>query len=198
LASAGFCEYPAGTTQGRWHDRRPFIGRLRQFVGHFEEQQEGDLLRVGHVRQPVVPQDVGEVPGFVDDVLGCGSHSKDHASLGTWVSMMRAYRKKGKLSEDRIRRLNQIGFVWDGTLEARMTEAQEEAWESKYAALVEYKRTHGHCRVPIRSKDHPSLGNWVRTMRGYRRRGKLSKERIRRLDELGFVWDGKQESGTSD
>ena len=50
------------------------VGRLGQFVGHLEEEQEGDLLRVGHVREAVVPQDVGEVPGFVDDVLGVGAH----------------------------------------------------------------------------------------------------------------------------
>ena len=45
-------------------------------VGHFEEEQEGDLLRVGHVRKTVVPQDVGEIPGFGDDILGGGAHWK--------------------------------------------------------------------------------------------------------------------------
>ena len=39
-------------------------------MGHLQEEQEGDLLRVGHVRQPVVPEDVGEVPRLVDDLLG--------------------------------------------------------------------------------------------------------------------------------
>ena len=112
----------------------------------------------------------------------------DHASLGRWVSMMRGKRKQGKLSEKRIRRLDELGFVWDGTLDARVAEVYEEVWESKYAALVEFQRAHGHCRVSTLSKDHASLGNWVRTMRGHRRRGKLSEERIRRLDELGFSW----------
>ncbi|MGA2031333.1 MAG: helicase associated domain-containing protein [Thermoguttaceae bacterium] len=114
--------------------------------------------------------------------------SKDHASLGNWVRTMREYRKRGKLSEERIRRLTQLGFEWDGTVEARA----EEAWESKYAALVEYQRTHGHCRVPNQSKDLVSLYNWIGTMRRYRKRGKLSEERIRRLTQLGFRWDSRK------
>ena len=59
----------------RRHDGLAVVRRLGQFVGHLQEEQERDLLRVGHVRQAVVPQDVGEVPGFVDDLLGVGAHS---------------------------------------------------------------------------------------------------------------------------
>jgi hypothetical protein len=47
---------------------------LRQFVGHFEKEQKRDLLRIGHVRQAVVPQNVGEVPGFGDDLLAVIAH----------------------------------------------------------------------------------------------------------------------------
>ena len=109
----------------------------------------------------------------------------DHASLGRWVVMTRRYRRQGLLNEERIRRLTQLGFVWDGAFKVWA----KKAWESKYAALVEFQRTHGHCLVPATSKDLASLSGWVRTMRGYRRQGKLSEERIRRLDELGFMWD---------
>ena len=116
---------------------------------------------------------------------------EEDASLSRWVIMMRQYRRRGKLSEERIRRLTELGFVWDGALQARMEEVHEEIWESKYAALIEYKRVHGHCRVPAEWKEDVSLGYWVRTLRVYRKRGKLSEERIRRLDELGFVWDGR-------
>ncbi len=74
----------------------------------------------------------------------------------------------------------------------------EEAWESKYAALVEYQRTHGHCRVSTLSKDDASLGKWVSTIRSYRKQGKLSEERIQRLTQLGFEWGKGLQGGTSD
>ncbi len=48
--------------------------RLGLFVGHLEEEQERDLLGLGHVRHAIVPQDVGEVPGFVDDLLAVVGH----------------------------------------------------------------------------------------------------------------------------
>jgi glycosyltransferase A (GT-A) superfamily protein (DUF2064 family) len=124
--------------------------------------------------------------------------SKDHARLGRWVGTIRGYRKQGKLSKERIRRLNQLGFVWDGRERKAVEARMEKAWESNYTALVKYQRAHGHCRVSTLSKNHARLGRWVSTMRGYRKQGKLSKERIRRLNQLGFVWNGRQERGTRD
>ena len=46
----------------------------------------------------------------------------------------------------------------------------------------------GNCNVPV---SHKPLGTWVSTQRTQRRQsgeGKLSQDRIRRLDELGFNW----------
>ena len=37
------------------------------FLGHLQEQQEGDLFDIVQVGQPDVPEDVGVVPDFVDD-----------------------------------------------------------------------------------------------------------------------------------
>jgi hypothetical protein len=50
------------------------VWRPGQLVGHREEQEQGDLLGVGHVGQAVVAQDVGEVPCLGDDLLGVGTH----------------------------------------------------------------------------------------------------------------------------
>ena len=60
----------------RRHDGRAVVRRLGQLVGHLEKEQKGDLLRVGHVREAVVPQDVGEVPGFADDLLAVVAHGR--------------------------------------------------------------------------------------------------------------------------
>ena len=63
-------------------DRLPVVGRLRLLVRHLEEEQERDLLHVGHVAQAVVPEDVGEVPGFADDLLGVGAHDVFDSGVG--------------------------------------------------------------------------------------------------------------------
>ena len=97
----------------------------------------------------------------------------------------------------RIKRLDGIGFVWDPY-------AYE--WEQGFNELVKYQKANGDCSV---SKGHRvdgiDLGGWVSTQRnrlGRLRvqllsepisklsdRDKISLERIKRLDGIGFVWD---------
>lgn len=38
-------------------------------MGHFQEKQECDLFRLGHVGEAVIAEYVGEIPGFIDDLL---------------------------------------------------------------------------------------------------------------------------------
>ena len=67
------------------------------------------------------------------------------------------------------------------------------AWERRLKELAAFKKEHGQGNVSTLDKRHASLGNWVRTQRGRRRRGQLSQEQIRILDELGFSWKVRQE-----
>jgi glutathione S-transferase len=60
-------------------------------------------------------------------------------------------------------------------------------WEQNFAALLEFKRREGHCRVKIVYKENDlKLGWWVATQR--RNRKEMSAERRGRLDKIGFVW----------
>jgi len=108
----------------------------------------------------------------------------DHASLARWVMTQCSTRRKGKLSAERVRRLDELGFVWE--VQRIMWQAR---WESMYEALAAYRQAHGHCRVPLSTRDHSSLSQWVAIQRRASRKGKLSKERVCRLNELGFVWE---------
>ncbi|MDY4960476.1 MAG: Helicase associated domain protein, partial [Chlamydia suis] len=99
--------------------------------------------------------------------------------LGTWVSVQRRCFKKGKLAEDRIARLEELGFVWDVT---------EEAWEKNFLELQRFREEHGHCKVPQRYPQNPQLASWVSHQRRDFKEGKLSEDRIARLEEIGFVW----------
>lgn len=75
---------------------------------------------------------------------------------------MRQYKRKGKLSQERTKKLESIGFVWrvnrgdddddgDGATAGRVTrshrgrrksadELNDDAWEEKYSDLVEFKK----------------------------------------------------------
>jgi superfamily II DNA or RNA helicase len=101
---------------------------------------------------------------------------KPITDLGTWVGVQRRARNKGEISEDRIRLLDEIGFVWD---------ARDFRWEAMFKELSAYKEVHGHLNMPTTST---GLGSWVHIQRRAKRHGKLPEEKIRRLDEIGFSW----------
>jgi hypothetical protein len=122
--------------------------------------------------------------------------SQTHKELGIWVgTQRRRYKQKieGKpegsiMTDERIRLLNELDFVWDPL---------EELWTKRYEELVEYYRRHGHTMVPRESETHKELGFWVGTQRRrYKQKieGKpggslMTDKRIRMLNELNFVWD---------
>jgi hypothetical protein len=108
-----------------------------------------------------------------------------NTQLANWVFRQREHRKAGKLSEERIVQLDDIGFLWGVDISV----SKDHRWEMKYNELIEYKAQTGHCRVPNAYRANQQLANWVRKQRELRKKGRLTRERIERLDGCGFVWE---------
>ena len=109
----------------------------------------------------------------------------ENPALAKWVKGVRAAQKRGDLDGERVRQLEAIGFGWE--------RGGEQQWEEMYAALADYRQVQGHCRISTLSENCRSLGNWVHTQRTLRKQGRLDKERIVRLDTIGFTWDLRRE-----
>jgi superfamily II DNA or RNA helicase len=105
------------------------------------------------------------------------SYTKDSA-LGSWVNTQRVYFRKGKLDNDKIKALNEVGFVW---------ELGDKIWEENIQALKNYKKENGHCNVPRTKGDRLTL--WLNRQRDNYRKQKISKERITELEEIGIDWN---------
>jgi DNA-binding TFAR19-related protein (PDSD5 family) len=104
------------------------------------------------------------------------NHKEEKLALGAWVSSQRT--KKDSLTPDRLRRLNALGFSWDRFAEQ---------WEQGFAALQKFQKREGHCRVQTKCKEEGlKLGVWVSSQRGNREG--LTRDQIKRLNALGFVW----------
>jgi len=100
-------------------------------------------------------------------------------NLGIWVSRQRTC--KSKLTPERQRRLDEIGFVWD---------PYADDWEEGFSYLLRFKEIEGHCRVPTTFKlEGFNLGGWVESQKTSKSKSRLTPERQHRLDEIGFVWD---------
>ena len=65
-------------------------------------------------------------------------------------------------------------------------------WGEMYNQLLAYKELHGHAKPPSREYipgyKYTVLGRWCSTMRHNHSNGKLSEERIKLLEEIGFEW----------
>jgi len=107
------------------------------------------------------------------------THLEDGYRLGQWVITQRA--SKTKLSDDYLKRLNEIGFV---------LKPHDQLWETGFNSLLKYKEREGHCNVPGNHLENGfRLGQWVGKQR--QKKSTLLELRIRRLNELGFVWSIK-------
>jgi superfamily II DNA or RNA helicase len=104
--------------------------------------------------------------------------------LWSWVSSQRTRRNSGNLSEERIARLDGIGFVWD-----YQSAKSQDTWMKWYKELEEFKDKFGHCNVETDWDGCPGLWSWVSSQRTRRNSGNLTEERIAQLDRIGFVWD---------
>lgn len=102
--------------------------------------------------------------------------------LAGWVDRQRIMRNKEKLSAERIKKLDKIGFIWD------CTAIQEEIWLQRFAELKAYKAEHGDCFVPVNWKKNRQLGIWVSAQRTLEKKKKLDPEKKKKLDRLGFIW----------
>lgn len=100
--------------------------------------------------------------------------------LSNWVSVQRRMEAAGKLSAERKSKLRSIGFVWS------FQEIYANQWEHYFQLLVAFKSKHGHCIVPGKID---KLAGWVDRQRTNKSKGKLSKSREKKLNEIGFIWD---------
>jgi hypothetical protein len=68
-------------------------------------------------------------------------------------------------------------------------EYQRTRWDRRYKALVAYQAEHGHCKPPIREDN--GVGKFVSQQRTAYKEKRLSEERIKLLESIGFAWQIK-------
>lgn len=61
--------------------------------------------------------------------------------------------KRSTLSDERVKLLNQIGFIWN---------SHDVVWEERWHELIAFKNAHGNCIVPSNYDKNPQLAVWVK------------------------------------
>ena len=114
-------------------------------------------------------------------------------NLGIWINTQRFSYKKGTLSEDRIEKLKEIGMIFE--------DVHKDTWNKMYELAKKYYEHYGNLKIPNRFKtingyetDEKGykLGFWISKQRINYRNGTLSEDRIKKLEEIGMIFEIKQ------
>jgi len=113
-------------------------------------------------------------------------------NLGSWIHEQTQSRKKGRLSDDRISKLNALDIHWN---------PQKDKWSNYYKCAKKYYLEIGNLDVPDGFvMDNLPLGRWIGVQRqsyNGRKDTLLSTEQIKALESIGMLWHGNTSSQSS-
>ena len=106
----------------------------------------------------------------------------ENPKLANAVQLFRQNKDKGILSEDRIERLDEIGFVWN---------VEDYNWNLRFNELSDYYKEIGYKGGRVSSYPTSQLSSWVSRQRLAYRNGTLSDERMEKLNSINFTFEIK-------
>ena len=185
---------PGGLSLGDWVQTQRQIRKGKRTFGTLTQQQIERLDSIGMVWETRSEtawargleaarryhQQYGalQVPSAYKDA--------DGFALGNWIRNTRSRFGSGGLKESQIRELDALGMVWN-SIDAK--------WERCYAEAALYYEKHGSLNLAPKyvSPSGIRLGAWVENQRAYYLKGELSDDKIRRLEAIGMLWEGRND-----
>ncbi len=106
--------------------------------------------------------------------------TEDGYKLGVWTLSQRNKYKVGKLKNIEIEKLEDLDIIWLPT---------EMVWQSTFDEAKQFLAEKGNLKIPATylTKDGLKLKSWLANQKTKLRTGKLSKDRINQLNELGLT-----------
>lgn len=105
-------------------------------------------------------------------------------SLGTWIQRQRSLYKNKKISDDRIKRLTDIGMNWN-----------LDNWESRFKLVKQYYEEHGNINISQKEVIQGVwLGKWIVSQKKAMQEGKLTHEQIEMLKTLPMEEVGRKDN----
>ena len=109
--------------------------------------------------------------------------------LGRWLHRQRQYKKYSQLNGTRLTKLQQL--VDAGKLDWVVDRHDDEGWNARFEALLNYGKKHGDdCNVPhsytfmLKDGSEVKLGVWLTNQRQFKYDGKLKEDRRTKVQQL--------------
>lgn len=185
---------PGGLSLGDWVQTQRQIRKGKRTFGTLTQQQIERLDGIGMVWE--TRSETAWAKGleaarryrqqYGDLQVPSAYKDADGFALGNWIRNTRSRFGSGGLKESQIRELDALGMVWN-SIDAK--------WERCYAEAALYYEKHGSLNLAPKyvSPSGIRLGVWVENQRAYYLKGELSDDKIRRLEALGMLWEGRND-----
>ena len=184
---------PAGLSLGEWLTTQRRV-RAGQIPGNLTEQQIARLdsigMEWGNRNDAAWERGLEEARKFREQFgnlqVPAKYKTKDDYPLGKWINNARKRRNDGKLTEERIRQLDQMGMIWS---------VSDAKWEQGYALAMNYAAKHGDLNVPVNytTEEGEKLGAWILNQRTAYVKEMLSQDQIGRLEKIGIYWGNRND-----
>lgn len=104
--------------------------------------------------------------------------------LGVWIQRQRSLCKNNKISENRIKRLTDIGMNW-----------YPDDWETRFNLAKQYYEEHGNINISQKEVIQGIwLGKWIVSQKKAMKEGKLTNEQIEMLKTLPMEEVGRKDN----
>jgi hypothetical protein len=110
-----------------------------------------------------------------------GGPDNNLIKLNRWCGRQVWRYRRGKLSDDRLKLLQDIGFNFNINYTIKITR-----WNKFFDKLIAFKDKYGHFNVPFIWQEDMAFTHWVQRIRNHK--DKLSQDQIKQLDDIGFIW----------
>ena len=184
---------PGGLSLGVWLITQRRV-REGQIQGDLTQQQVARLDSIGMVwgnRKEIAWQHGFEAAKKYRDIYGdllvAGKYvDPEGYPLGQWILKTRQQKLNGRLKEERIVQLEEIGMVWS-IFDAK--------WEKAYALAAAYYEENGNLNIPRSyvTAAGERLGVWLANQQWSYPKGKLTEEQIERLNRIGMYWGNRND-----
>lgn len=118
--------------------------------------------------------------------------SYENTSLSNWVSEQRSKYNRNQLAQDKINKLDLLGFDWSN----RKNESEKELWLQSYNKLKKFYDQFGHASPNVSYGDR-QLISWTMQQRHKKKKGKLKQEYFELLELVKFNWTPDLSEGAS-
>ena len=160
--------------------------RAKQWVKHYELLKSFKSVH-GHCNVPT--------NYYIDPATGETDGEKK--TFCHWVADLRTnhrFLRNGKpnsLTQEKIKLMNDLGFTWQMRI-------QTHTWDNFFNLLLKWQKEFDTLNVPQYTKQriYIGLGHWTLYQRKAYREGRLDKEKIARLESIGFKWSLRNRGGT--